>query len=239
MAAVLFIAALTLPGVHYLRLSKTREQQQKTSVENWFLCSSSQMKIGIVWRSWNDCRGRQKYWRIEWRHAALGQRYCRIYREVCREWGDLWLERLEVLPVAEISQIASPQNDPGDGAVEESARPTIRLRLTGRLLDRENPLSRGSPAAYERVTALLGRFVESPRIMEVEGERFDASEPGLLRFDFTLVINPTASLGILTWPKFPVLRLSRLLPSWPCRALRDGGAGNRWVSRPKPSVACG
>jgi type IV pilus assembly protein PilM len=70
----------------------------------------------------------------------------------------------------------------------------LRLRFSGRLLDRENPLSRVSQSSYERVTLLLSRIGESEFVEAVEGERFDASALGILRFDFTVVVNPRKRL---------------------------------------------
>jgi type IV pilus assembly protein PilM len=88
---------------------------------------------------------------------------------------DVWLESVQV----EASE--SP------GAAE-------RLRVTGRLLDRANPLSQVSNNSRGRVETLLGSFENSPFIQSVEDRRFDTSRPGILSFDFSLVINPETSL---------------------------------------------
>jgi type IV pilus assembly protein PilM len=46
-----------------------------------------------------------------------------------------------------------------------------------------------SQDAYELVKSLLAGFVDSPFIAAVENERFDAAMPGILRFDFILVVD--------------------------------------------------
>jgi type IV pilus assembly protein PilM len=115
---------------------------------------------------------------------------------------DVWLEALSVIrPTTATAPAAAgglfggaPQND---AVVEEGAgeaKPVIRLQLSGRLLDRKNPVSRVSSDSYERVKALLASFVDSEFISAVESERFDPTTPGILRFDFILVIDPARPL---------------------------------------------
>ena len=70
------------------------------------------------------------------------------------------------------------------------ASPEWQLMLSGRLLDARNPGAKASPASRERARQLLGRLAGSPYVAAVTNERFDNSQPGLLRFDFTLVVNP-------------------------------------------------
>ena len=72
--------------------------------------------------------------------------------------------------------------------------PPIRLTLSGRLLDVANPQSKVSPESLQRVKQLLASFTGSQFISAVENERFDTNQNGLLKFDFTLVINPKKTL---------------------------------------------
>lgn len=85
---------------------------------------------------------------------------------------DVWLEKL---------QVASA---PGE------ARAPVRLALSGRMLDRTNPLSPVSEDTARRVKALIEGFAHAPLVTAVEGERFDASRPGVLQFDCVLVVAP-------------------------------------------------
>ena len=109
---------------------------------------------------------------------------------------DVWLDKLQLVrpspneaapPAADASA-----NPPADGAAPPA--PPLKLTLSGRLLDVANPQSKVSPEARERVKQLLASFAGSQFIASVENERFDNSQNGLLRFDFTLVINPKKPL---------------------------------------------
>jgi type IV pilus assembly protein PilM len=71
---------------------------------------------------------------------------------------------------------------------------SLRLNVTGRLLDQKNPLSKVSRDSYNRVTDLLASFSDSQYIVAVEDERFDNTQEGILRFDFTLVVHPERPL---------------------------------------------
>lgn len=106
--------------------------------------------------------------RTAWREllADLQERLGRV--------EDAWLERLQW----EAGAASGAAGAVGGGR---------RLAVSGRILDRTNPLARVSPDIYRRVTALLASVAESPFIAAVEGERFDNRQPGILRFDFVIV----------------------------------------------------
>ena len=80
---------------------------------------------------------------------------------------DVWLERLHVIP----DQAGGP----------------LKLEISGRMLDTANPQSKASSATFSRASTLRESLVDSVYIAAVEGERFDSSQPGMLRFDFVLV----------------------------------------------------
>lgn len=86
---------------------------------------------------------------------------------------DVWLERMSV---------ASAPGTP------------LKLAVSGRMLDKTNPLSKVSPETFNRVKALLASFVDSPFVASVEAERFDNEQPGILKFDFVLVADPARPL---------------------------------------------
>jgi len=86
---------------------------------------------------------------------------------------DVWLERMSV---------ASAPGAP------------LKLTVSGRMLDKTNPLSKVSPETFNRVKALLGSIVDSPFVAGVEAERFDNTQPGILKFDFVLVADPARPL---------------------------------------------
>lgn len=87
---------------------------------------------------------------------------------------DVWFEKLQTIPPT------------GDAP--------LKLAVSGRMLDKTNPLAKVSPETLSRVQALLAGLADSPFIAGVEGERFDNSRPGILRFDFVLVTDPAHPL---------------------------------------------
>lgn len=99
---------------------------------------------------------------------------------------DVWLDRLSVV---------APAADVGRGVTEPVSKVRVlQLRLSGRLLDVRNPVAKVSPDADARVRDLLAGFARSPFVAAIEHERFDTTQPGLLRFDCTLVVNPSHPL---------------------------------------------
>ena len=69
-----------------------------------------------------------------------------------------------------------------------------KLELTGRLLIRdfnpENPQEYDTKKAIDRITKILNSFVSSEFLKSFENVRTDPSNPRILKFDFTLVVNP-------------------------------------------------
>jgi type IV pilus assembly protein PilM len=180
-AAALLVLAALLPGVHYHRLAAARLEAARTlrqqTVPVEALREQNQQRLAELDRLQAQVEIISRL--VEARQAWAG--LLADLQEGLLAVGDVWLEGLQVLPV-EVSA-----DDPASAV-------RMRLRLTGRLLDRENPMSRVSQATHQRATQLLEHLLQSPQVREIEGERFDASEPGVLRFDCTLVVNPTSSL---------------------------------------------
>jgi Tfp pilus assembly protein, ATPase PilM len=114
---------------------------------------------------------------------------------------DVWLESLSVIraPAGSPAQNAGGLfgADPmSEGANPDASapKPVLRLQVNGRLLDRKNPVTRVSSDSFDRVKNLLASFVDSQFISAVERENFDPNTPGILRFDFILVIDPARPL---------------------------------------------
>lgn len=106
--------------------------------------------------------------------------------------GDVWLERVQLVPTSTADAPALAVEV--TSATPIVAPPALKLTLTGRLLDVANPVSNVSPESYERVKKLIASFTGSPFVATVESEHFDNTQPGLLRFDFTLVVNSSRPL---------------------------------------------
>lgn len=115
---------------------------------------------------------------------------------------DVWLDTLQIVHTPLPDPSAAPEPPPQDnnqqpapdGSTPMPPKPPMLLNVSGRLLDVANPQSRVSQASMQRVNELLKSFTGSQFIAAVEKPRFDTSQPGLLKFDFTLVINPKKPL---------------------------------------------
>lgn len=110
--------------------------------------------------------------RANWQQllADLQQRFFQV--------EDVWLERMELAPARSGADATAP----------------LRIAISGRMLDRTNPLARVSDDLNRKVNALLASVVDSPYVSAVEGERFDDRQPGILHFDFVLVAEPARPL---------------------------------------------
>ena len=180
-AAALLILAF-LPPIIYLQLTASRHAERSRILQ-------AELRPLIKW----DARNRQNLERIE----LLRERMATL-REVeqrSMRWtllladmqsrleavGDVWLESMVILPVSRLSS-----------DTEESA--PLRLGLSGKLLDIENPTTKASSASRDRVNQLLQSFVESKYVQDISAGGFDKSQPGILKFELTLVINREESL---------------------------------------------
>ncbi|HTJ78222.1 MAG TPA: pilus assembly protein PilM [Rariglobus sp.] len=116
---------------------------------------------------------------------------------------DVWLEKLQVLRPSETASSPTPVASNGlfGGAPADQSsgpaaapEPVLRLNVSGRLLDKNNPVSKVSQDSYNRVKSLLASFAGSQFISSVEKENFNPNQPGILGFDFILVVNPKKPL---------------------------------------------
>jgi hypothetical protein len=82
--------------------------------------------------------------------------------------GEVWLERMQAV------------------AAENEA--PVRIVIDGCLLDR------GEPPVAERMKAVVRELRTIPAVAAIEAERFDSSQPHLLRFELVLVISATHPL---------------------------------------------
>lgn len=104
------------------------------------------------------------------------------------EVEDVWLDNLRL----ERPQGPAPR---GKGVARVGKTDTnVRIQLVGRLIDVYNPVSSVSPDSYERVKTLLESFRNADFVAGLENEHFDYSVPGILRFDFTLVVKEEVPL---------------------------------------------
>jgi len=98
------------------------------------------------------------------------------------EVEDVWLDNL---------RLERPSVNVASGRRVARVRKTdtrTKIELVGRLIDVYNPVSSVSPDSYERVKTLLESFRSADFVSGLEDEKFDYSVPGILRFNFTLIV---------------------------------------------------
>ncbi|MCH6257038.1 pilus assembly protein PilM [Puniceicoccaceae bacterium K14] len=108
---------------------------------------------------------------------------------------DVWLDKLEFSRESDVtSRLAGSRLARKNESAEKSEDAPLKLELEGRLIDAKNPLSTVSEDSYARVKSLLENIEASGFVQSLDGERFDNSVPGILKFSFTLTINPELPL---------------------------------------------
>lgn len=101
--------------------------------------------------------------------------------------GDVWLDGLEVdLTERAAAAVGEPTSGRGEAL--------LRLRLNGRMLDYGREETGSANEAERRVQRLLASVGQSRFVRTVEAERFDTSEPGILRFEFSVSVTPGSFL---------------------------------------------
>ena len=195
-AALLMVTGLLVPVLRYR--ARVSETQRRTA--------EMEMRIDALRRL--DGRNRANLARL----VETNRRIATLQRlvEARSSWAafladlqerlataeDVWLESLQFLPPGKPA--TSPVSVPGSSKLGiiamggDAARPEpaslVRLNLTGCLFDGDNPVTKAGARSYQRAKSLLAGLRASPFVAVVEAERFDASQPGMLRFEITLVI---------------------------------------------------
>jgi len=192
-AAVLVVCALVLPVVHFNeRVNFTQEQTSLVEAKLQPLRGlkvvqdADLQRIDLIRKEITAIQSLVES-KSNWINffTDLQQRLVKV--------EDVWLENIQVLrPSAEDVVAAVDPSTPNSSTAPSV--PVLRLQLSGRLLDKNNPLSRVSEDSFERVKLLLKSFGESQFISSVEKEKFNPTQPGILSFDFILVVDPKKPL---------------------------------------------
>lgn len=195
-AVALFAAALALPAIHFNRSAEAAGEQVRvieTQLQPLRALKDADVrnleKIEVIKKEIGAIQGLVES-KSNWINffTDLQERLFKV--------EDVWLEKLQVLRPLAGEVVASPAAFGGpaaDATVTPSAS-VLRLNLSGRLLDRANPVSRVSPESLNRVRSLLASFADSQFILSVEKETFNTNQPGILSFDFILVVDPKKPL---------------------------------------------
>ena len=170
-AAVLVVAALVPPVVHQRNV--TAEALRKTAALERMLVPLRErdgrnrvnlQQLAELGREVAQLQGVYDR-RASWLNllADLQDRLGRV--------EDVWFEKLQVVPAV--------------------AGAPVKLAISGCMLARTIPLAIVGPETTNRVKALLTDIDHSPYVkVAEEGQRFDRTRPGILKFDFVLVADP-------------------------------------------------
>lgn len=104
--------------------------------------------------------------------------------------GGIWIETMRLQSAAENGPATGGLFGRGGAPGPRDGVARLRLAITGCALDPGLDDRRG----LDRVQELLRDWPKAGGVAAVESERFDASEPGLLRFGCVLVLQPEAGL---------------------------------------------
>lgn len=166
-AAVLAVATLLPPILHYRQVTATARVK---------IASMEEAMAPLRARETRNRANLEKLAQLRTQVAGLQSVHTRRagwlqlftgLQERLVKVEDVWLEKLQTIP-------------PATGV-------PMKLVISGRMLDKTNPLAKVSPETFTRAKELLAGIVELPSVSAVEGERFDNSQPGILKFDFVLV----------------------------------------------------
>ena len=213
-AAALAVAALVPPIVYFHRVASAKQEEVRAVDGQLMPLRAVEHRNAENLRQIEEATRQIKALRGGYETKANWINFLADLQERLVKVEDVWLDKLQVVrpappepnsPEAQAAAeaaaavAASTPQDPNqrqDAAAtpEPPKGPPLRLTLTGRLLDVTNPQSKVSAQSTQRVKQLLASFTGSQFIAAVENERFDNSQNGLLRFDFTLVINPKKTL---------------------------------------------
>ena len=89
--------------------------------------------------------------------------------------GDVWLDSMTV-------------------SRKGRSKDEYRLEISGRMVDFNNPTSTASQDIQNRVVSLLNTLPESNFILSVSDKRFDTSDQGVLKFSFSVLLNPETEI---------------------------------------------
>mgnify|MGYP002631129651 CR=1 FL=1 len=182
LAAVALLILALQPPIIYLQLTASRHVERSQVLH-------AELGPLIMW----DARNRKNLEQIESLRERLGmlseieqrsERWTSFLADMqsrLESVGDVWLESMIILPISPLS------SDTEEGA-------PLRLGLSGKLLDIENPTTKASSASRERVNQLLQSFGESKYVQDISAGGFDKSQPGILKFELTIVINEEEAL---------------------------------------------
>lgn len=168
-AAVLLVGALLPPVIYYRRLA-----------------AGASRDAVLIERDLAPLRVRHEHNRANLEKLAELQQQIASWRTLQANRG-AWLNLL-----AELQRNLDQTKDMWleKMAVVSATDEPLQLAISGCLFDRSSAPGKATSAGFIRVKAFLASLTGSSQVAAVVGERFDATQPGILRFDFVLVTDP-------------------------------------------------
>lgn len=105
----------------------------------------------------------------------------------------VWIDQFTVMREGEWPAEGEPIVDPVRSE-EEAAGVVSLILVRGRMIDRNNPTKPVSNATHQNVNRLIAHLEQSVYVARVVDRKFDASLPGILKFEFSLQCHPDRPL---------------------------------------------
>ncbi len=186
-AATCFAISGALFCFQHWQAYQTVRRDQQTLLQHLHQLESLHREVSTAWEEWQslsqNCSLSQQV--VNSQTAWMG--FLRDLHGRLQSLEDAWLEELVVLPPKLVSSL--PANNPAPTMPQP-----LRMRLTGKMVDRENPLNKVSQNVRKRVNQLIDSLRQSTFIATIEETRFDAAENGILRFEIQLACRPDSAL---------------------------------------------
>jgi type IV pilus assembly protein PilM len=171
--AALVLVMPMMPLIHYQLVAQSAYRKRAEIETGLAPLRDREARIRVQLTQLENLKSQLAAWqgvrhrRVGWLQllADLEQRLNRV--------EDVWFDKLSVMPV------------PGEGP--------LKLAVSGRVLDRDH-LNMGSVTTFQRVKTVATSLMESPFVQAIEDERFDRNQPGVLVFDWVLVMDATKPL---------------------------------------------
>jgi type IV pilus assembly protein PilM len=179
-AALLLVLALLPPIRHYRSLAAATRVRMAELERDLAPQRARQRRNAILLEQLDTAKRGIDDLRVGMMAKSAWREFLRDLQARLVEVGDSWIDRIAVVTAT--------------GNAESGPPPVRRLALSGRMLDRVPAEAPAGMGFNRRMHRLLGTLTDSPFVAAVENEHYDISQPGILRFEFTLVIKPERPL---------------------------------------------
>jgi len=198
LAAAALVVALAIPTVSFYQTAQVADQKLADMKQSLSAMEKYQSNIEANNKKLNDAVSQIAGIRDLGASMANWINFLTDLQERLTKAKDVWLDSLKVIRI--------DPNEPGAAAVPPAAPaadgttgtpalvPVLRLEISGRMLDKTHPLETVTPESITRVGELFNSIVQSPFVQSKKKEKFDNTQPGVLKFELSLDVNPKKPL---------------------------------------------